>query len=61
MIGSVFRLDGAVVGYSCIEKAPMCNVDGIPEVKYLTRKVLSTIDRRNITEYIDYKTIELVH
>ena len=61
VVGSVFRLDGAVVGYSCIEKAPMCNVDGIPEVKYLTRKVLSTIDRRNITEYIDYKTIELVH
>ena len=61
VVGTVFRLDSEVVGYSCIEKNPLCQVDGIPEVKYLTRKVLSTKERRNLTEYIDYKTIELVH
>ena len=61
VVGTIFRLDNEVIGYSCIEKRPLCEVDGIPEVKYLTRKVISIKERRNITEYIDYKTIELVH
>lgn len=59
--GTVFRLDGEVVGYSCIEKTSLTAVDGLPEFKYLTRKVLSTSGRRNLTEYVDYKTLELVH
>lgn len=61
VIGSVFKLDGETVGYSCIEKASSCDVDGIPEFKYLTRKVLNGAGRRNLTEYIDYRTIEFVH
>lgn len=61
VIGSVFKVDGNVIGYSCIEKGPYTQVDGIPEVKYITRKVLCTKGARNITEYVDYKTIELVH
>lgn len=59
--GTVFKVNGEVVGYSCIEKKSLSQVDGIPEFKYLTRKVLNTRGHRNLTEYIDYKTIELVH
>jgi len=61
VIGSVFRLDSEVVGYSCIEKTSTSNVDSIPEFKYLTRKVLNGAGRRNLTEYIDYRTIESVY
>lgn len=61
VIGSVFRLDGKVIGYSCIEKSPSAYIDSFPEFKYLTRKVLNSRSTRNITEYIDYKTMELVH
>ena len=60
-MGNVFKLDNEVVGYSCIEKVSSYSIDGKPEFKYLTRKVLSIEGRRNLTEYIDYKTIELVH
>ena len=56
--GLVFKLDGIVVGYSCIEKVALSYVDGLPEVKYLTRKVVNAKGTRNLTEYIDYKTIE---
>ena len=61
VMGNVFKLDNEVVGYSCIEKVSSYSIDGKPEFKYLTRKVLSIEGRRNLTEYIDYKTIELVH
>lgn len=61
VVGTVFKVNGEVVGYSCIEKKSLSQVDGIPEFKYLTRKVLNTRGHRNLTEYIDYKTIELVH
>lgn len=61
VIGNVFKLDDEVVGYSCIERKSTCNVDGIPEFKYLTRKVLNTKGHRNLTEFIDYKTIESVY
>ena len=59
--GTVFRLNDEVVGYSCIEKTNENFVDGIPEFKYLTRKALNIEGRRNLTEFIDYKTIELIH
>ena len=58
VIGQVFKLDNEVIGYSCIEKHSLCKVDNIPEFKYLTRKALNVEGRRNLTEYIDYKTIE---
>lgn len=61
VIGSVFKLDGETVGYSCIEKHSTAVVDGFNEFKYLTRKALVAERRRNLTEYIDYKTLELVH
>ena len=61
VIGQVFKLDNEIVGYSCIEKKSLCNVDGYPEFKYLTRKVLNRNGHRNLTEYIDYKTIETIH
>ena len=61
VIGNVFKFDNEVVGYSCIEKISLCSIDGIPEFKYLTRKVLNTKGCRNITEYIDYKTIETIY
>lgn len=60
-LATVFWLNNEVVGYSCIEFVSGSDVDGIPEFKYLTRKVLNTPGRRNLTEFIDYKTIELVH
>ena len=56
--GLVFKLNNEVVGYSCIEKKSLCSIDGFPELKYLTRKVLNLKGFRNLTEYIDYKTIE---
>lgn len=61
VLGQVFKLDNEVVGYSCVETRSQAIVDGLPEFKYLTRKVLSTEGRRNITEYIDYKTIESIY
>ena len=59
--GQVFRLNGKVVGYSCIEVKSSAIVDGYHEFKYLTRKVLNEKGCRNLTEYIDYKTIESIH
>ena len=59
--GKAFRLDGEVVGYSCIEKKSLSTIDSIPEFKYLTRKVLNGNGRRNLTEYIDYKTMKNVY
>lgn len=56
--GLVFKLNNEVVGYSCIEKKSLAQVDNVPEIKYLTRKVLNRDGCRNLTEYIDYKTIE---
>lgn len=61
VIGSAFKLNDEIVGYSCIEKTSTALVDGLPEFKYLTRKVLNGKGKRNLTEYIDYRTIELVH
>ena len=54
----VFKMDNEVVGYSCIENRIISTIDGFPEVKYLTRKALNLKGYRNLTEYIDYKTIE---
>lgn len=61
VLGSVFKLNNEVVGYSCIEKKSLCEVDGFPEFKYLTRKVINSRECRNITEYIDYKTLESIY
>lgn len=61
VIGSIFRFNNEVVGYSCIETKSNSKVDDIPEFKYLTRKVLNSKGCRNITEFIDYKTIELIY
>lgn len=61
VICSVFKLAGKCIGYSCVEKTPSHEIDGIPEAKYLTRKVLNLHGTRNLTEFIDWKTFELVH
>ena len=61
VIANVFILDHEVVGYSCIEKASLSEIDGKHEFKYLTRKVLNGVGKRNLTEYVDYRTIEAVH
>lgn len=53
--GYVFYLNGKCIGYSIIDLTPTEN-DGLPEFKYLTRKVLNLKELRNITEYIDHQT-----
>lgn len=59
VICKVFKLAGeGVIGYSCIERNPTAEADGIPEIKYLTRKVLNLPGTRNLTEFIDWKTFE---
>ena len=58
VIGNVFSFKDEVIGYSCIEKRSLSEIDGFPEIRYLTRKVLNKKGFRNVTEFIDYKTIE---
>lgn len=61
IISQVFYLDSKCIGYSTIQKTASNSTDGLPEVKYLTRKVLNVEGTRNLTEFIDYKTFQKVY
>lgn len=62
VLATVFRIDGRCVGYSTIPKAPTSfSADGVPEVTYLTRKVVNAPGRRNLTEFIDWYTFRAFH
>lgn len=62
IIATVFKLDGKCVGYSTIPKHPTSfAADGVPEVTYLTRKVVNAPGRRNLTEFIDWHAFKMFH
>lgn len=57
IIATVFRLGGECAGYSTIPKSPTSYAaNGTPEVTYLTRKVVNSEGRRDLTEFVDWHT-----